>query len=547
MAALQLLTKIIERTIFTVQLNDMNKVDKLTVSLVGIAVFVGALAIRLESLIIVPTLFTLLIIFICRPKIGLSGLLPLIIILFPGGNTGYLYGRDTHGLTRIALEIQNSGWPIEGVRYVWGDPTTPLSHIQLIIFSNISDLPYYPGETSQVLISSFLPYVYILVSVFSVICVARRRFSLRFSLKYILPIVLWMPLYSNYSAPRRGSLGIALFSVFLLSIYISRNDSRIGTFIPVLVMALVANHHVGAFFGITLLSIFTLLNPKYLRYTIISLILVSLWYLFVTTRGVLFLTIAASFVLETSISTGGFSQVEQSILDTLQSWAPRVFIGLIATVLSIFQILDYIKKNQVNIDIVSYLFAVLVGILTISMIIGDGGLSIIRSGTYFILVCSWLAFGKLRISLDTSFRSGNVLVMIFSLLLVVSAVFMIHPGFVTEYSPTEEETTQRFGTTTYSVGEFSQKYATRTFVVADANIIEVVVPRAQLLGQTNLTVLSSGQVPEDSYVILADRNEYMVFGPTSDGWGKVKIDGIFSNYNHRSSRIYDSGSKNIYV
>lgn len=520
----------------------MNIPDKILYILSIIALVIGVLSIRVQSpVILLSILFTLSIAFL-HPYIGLSTTIIQLLLLYPGSNIGYLYGRDSVSLSSIAVEISRHGWPIDQVLFLWGDPSTPLLHFVIVMGSRVTGLNILPRTSGELIFSTFVPILAV-GGTLLLIAILTRHFDSTSMIPYaMLPALLWVPFFKFYTGVRRGSLSI--FFLLLLIYLINRYESerRMLIVLSPLLLAIPAAHTVGAFVS-SLLFLSTIMIVGYTR--IVSLLFTSaltLWYLWITFRFELFASLSLLYVREYSFNISSVSNTEVALLEYI-SWLSTHLTILIFALIFVTVIILRLRKKDVSLfDIEMFLFSICIGIITIIMYFSSGGLSHIRASTYFIVGVCWLPIIRIKQILNNNL-TWNTFITIICVFLILSASINIEPHIISDSEPDYKggETDQRFRTSTYAAGYWVKGYATKE-VIGDANTMEVVMPISQKSGHMAGSEFVNGTIKPNNLLLFAGRNNDNFVSYHNDTWYRLRTKSTLQReFNSNSSRIYNNG------
>lgn len=525
----------------------MDQRTKAWLIVASLVLTVGVLSIRYQSPVFILSFLIGIGISFLYPKIGIPITAIQAILLYPGANMGFLYGRDSVSLASIANEISQNGWslPLE-VKYIWGDPTTPIIHLLIVIGSKITGLGIVPASNAKFLFSSLVPIISISITLLIVWKMINRQTQSVIMPMPILPILLWVPLFRFYTGVRRGTLSILFVAILLFLASRLRDDPRMLGIIGIVGVTLPATHHVGLTFGLFLILALGTVYPK-LRYMAITLaILATLWYAWVTTRAVLavgFLTALLGWLP----SIGSVSTTETSILETLASLFLQLELVVLALGFSLILVRDILNRQTKEIDLGLFLFSGLVGIVTLNMYLG-GKLAWPRPATYFIIGASWIPIVRFHQALDGKVRIRKTVGSMFVIFLVITAGLQIEPHIVSQTQPdyNQGETDQRFRGMTYAAGEWSSRYIQGT-VIGDANTIEVVVPASQVDGKMAGPGLVRAKLSPANTALISGRNNYLIKSQVNGTWFSLNTDSNLRNrYDWANNNIYSNGWINAY-
>ncbi len=184
--------------------------------------------------------------------------------LFIGPSIGWLYGRDSNETAMAAATISEQGWPPQDQIVAFTE--TPMIHIHSAALSEILHLSILPGVAWSITISSVLPLIYVLGTLFIVYVVSRRAANRtsHHSVYLMAPILLWIPMYAFRTRFHRASLGLLLFAFIILVLFLSDStDSRTTRGLLGLgIITVILTHHIAAFATIIFLLLWDLQQIK---------------------------------------------------------------------------------------------------------------------------------------------------------------------------------------------------------------------------------------------------------------------------------------------
>lgn len=531
---------------------ELNK-WKLQVALSALLVAIGAIGIRAQSLPLIVSSFSGLLVLIMRQsKSSVLGFAVVSLLLYPTPGLGYLYGRDTHGVARIAEHIVRNGWPVKGLEFMWGFPETPFIHFQGVVVHLFTGLQLYPGIKPRLLVFNILPILCVAVAMIFTFLVARHLFP-DTTILVVMPVLLWPHLFRFYTGARREVLGLLFLTVLLyLSVrYIQRPMKRWMIIVGLASIILPITHHFSGFIGILLLtslwlgqlSANDLGKDQFSLIVSIGLITLLMWWLnFGILRGVVFAGILS--ITESGFSIGSFfasteapSTISRGPISRLLSQIFYVYVGLIAIAFTTGIATATRRKRSLPAANSLYLFSISVGVLTIFarwfQFVDPK-----RTATFFIVLVGPVAVALLASNLTPNMRRRGLIVG--TLLLATLAASGISPHIVSQQPPSYEsgELSQRYEGEMYASAYFMKDYSNQP-IIGDGNMLDVGIATAQAERKLGLPLLIEGRLPANGLAVLSPIHGMLYKTPYRNGWAEVQLD--VDRIASRNQKLYDNG------
>jgi len=522
---------------------------------------------------IVFSLSTLFILAVVRQSImSVCAISILLILLFPMPNSGWLFGRDSNLAARMTTQIALQGWPIES-SLPRTHPETPFIHIHAIITSKVADIGILPSTQGKLLATYLLPISY---TAFVSICgyvVSRRivRSSEKLAIA-IFPVVMWIPLYMLKTSFRRQSVGFALFSLFVMVVYLFDYQSKRSAGLMITAsVATISAHHVSSLILVLFagsVSMSGLLTNSRSRAQIpLLIVLLSFltWQFIAGLGGYLIVgsvsnltTITRLGIVESIFSSGSQKPFPYSInaplliriLDFVSRWIYLGVIG-IGSVLLLFvrkKTPEYIADKRTAATV---LFGSIIGLISVLSWFA-GTLPYKRLFTYFVIVggpAAVIGFSETGENYLSHRKSYSVAATVVVLLALLAAP-MVPMHSISQNDPNYDwgQDDQRFKGSWYSSGLFVANHQQRTTVIADDSVGEVISAKSGNQYIASPDVILEAQVTGNQSVILAQVNEKVYRDFFNRQYGSVIFDPpqVFDRFDANESRIYDSREVRIY-
>jgi len=526
----------------------MDRLTKMLYILAFTGLIVGIFCIRSQSPMIVLTISVTFGIIFVRPWAGLPTTALQLVFLYPGSNIGYLYGRDSVGLSAIARDISQNGWELpQQVEFVWGDPTTPIIHFLIAVGSKVTSLRITPTVDGEPLFTTFVPIIAVCLTLLLVGLLIRHHTSSTDIPIAILPALLWIPLFQFYTGARRGALSIVFVTLLLFMIIRFRTDQRIFLAALPLLLVLPATHHLGVIFALLLLACLGATIVRIRPIALVVGVLASLWFSWITTRAVFAVVFGMSLLSPGSSGPNVVANTESTFIDMLRPLLLQSILVFFAAIFTLILIWDWRTDSLDPVDLGLYFYSSFAGVVTMSMYV-SGGLSWTRAATYFVAVAGWLPIARAHQLLPPRNRLTQTALAGLICLLVLTAGVQVEPHIVSSQEPEYDRgvVDQRFRAETFAAGSWAGNYATGT-LVGDANTMEVAVSTSQKEGIMAADKLLNASFSSDHIVLVAGRNEQLVMSLVDGNWHLITPnESIEATYQQNSSKVYTNGWVDAY-
>ncbi|WP_152419180.1 hypothetical protein [Natrinema gari] len=518
----------------------MDRLSKTAYILAFTGLTVGILCIRSQSPMIALTILITFGIIFVRPWAGLPTTALQLVLLYPGANTGYLYGRDSVGLSAIARDISHNGWGLpQQVEFVWGDPTTPIIHFLIAVGSKVTGLRIFPSVDGDPLFTTLVPIIAVCLTLLLIGLLIRHHISTTDIPIAILPALLWIPLFQFYTGTRRGALSIVFVTFLLFIILRIRTDGRVLFAALPLLLVLPATHHLGMAFALLLIACLGATIVRIRRLTLVAGVLASLWFAWITTRAVFAVVFGISLLSLGSSGPDIIANTESSFLDVLGPLLTQSILVLLAVLFTL--VLTWEWRNGIlnPVDLGLYFYSGFIGIITAIMYVG-GGLAWTRAATFFVVVAGWLPIARAHQLLPSRNRLTQIASTGLICLLVLTAGIQVEPHIVSSQEPEYDNgvVDQRFHAETFAAGYWARDHATG-MLVGDANTMEVTVATSQKEGTMAADKLLNSGFGSNYIVIVSGRNEHLVMSLVNGEWYLITPDkSLETTYQQKTSKVY---------
>lgn len=496
-----------------------------------------------------------------RSRVSLVGLTTALLLVYPTPQMGWLYGRDSHAAAMGAARIASSGWKPSNVPRV-GFLETPALHVLTALGSHVTGLPIYPQLGPRLLLPPLLS-IFATALILLTSYVLARRFISDASLLVVcfLSIVTWVHLYRFYTAFRREVIGLlfVLLLIFTLIAWFQKPSNQLIGIVLLLGVTIPIVHHFSSAIGILIISIAAFVDivrsslsspshSSFNRVLVISSATLLLWWLWLTDvfKWIFFIGIFSFTQGDFSLGRffyqfGSVSNLTIPVQVGIVKRLPYVFVAILAVSFSI-GIFSRWRQNKLQPSYLHlFLFSCAIGVLTV-LTYFISFIHTLRVMTFFVIPVGAIALFSLQNYFHERLGTrGYGIIVALVICLAVLGAATVQPHVVSDSQPyyAAGEMNQRFSQPTYGVAAFAADYTAST-IVGDANTLEVVVPSAKGQGRTALENLVGDDIPEDSILVLADRNEMLYKGYSGKNAGvttNLDIHHLIS----RNNKIYTNG------